>query len=287
MSLGTGFRNLASLLDTLESHGVTVASADVEEVPAGNRITATIEVEIPASESFEISRGTEASNRDATASTAGRSPGDEPTESDESESGEGAEASQKDETERVPCTDPECEETFETERGMKIHRSHMHDLSDDSADREEDEEQDADEDGESGTDSDGRDESESDVDESPSEAEAGGEQAQREANGTALEREAAAVADDPDALADLSLDVDLPDDLTPADVYEAVRDANTVYEVQRHLDLDEDETMSLLSALDLLELVHGRVATKRRRERAKDEIGARILRHADGESAGA
>lgn len=66
--------------------------------------------------------------------------------------------------------------------------------------------------------------------------------------------------------------IDIPGETTLSDVKAAVRSAETLYEVQQALDLEREETLDLLRELDLLELVHGRVATKRRRDELKDGI---------------
>lgn len=75
-------------------------------------------------------------------------------------------------------------------------------------------------------------------------------------------------------------DVDLPDGVELADVKAAVESASTLYEVQRALDVDRERATALLRELGLLELVHGRVATKRRREDLKEEIDQRIRERA-------
>jgi hypothetical protein len=64
--------------------------------------------------------------------------------------------------------------------------------------------------------------------------------------------------------------------VTAADLCEAVDDASTLYDVQKRLELDRETARSVLSEYDLLELVHGRVADKHRREELKDEIDDRL-----------
>jgi hypothetical protein len=56
----------------------------------------------------------------------------------------------------------------------------------------------------------------------------------------------------------------------------ALADASTVYDVQSALDLERDATMNLLSEVELLSVVHGRVATKRDRDEQRAEIDERI-----------
>lgn len=75
---------------------------------------------------------------------------------------------------------------------------------------------------------------------------------------------------------------ELPGDLTVADVRDAVEDGSTLYEVQQALDLDREAARELLSRFDLLELVHGRVATQPDREARKTEIEDRIRANEGG-----
>jgi len=79
------------------------------------------------------------------------------------------------------------------------------------------------------------------------------------------------------ALADLLPDdVAAPDDLTLDEVKAGVEDAETLYDFQQAFDMNRGHARDLLAALDLLELVHGRVATKPEREELKTEIDRRI-----------
>jgi hypothetical protein len=91
--------------------------------------------------------------------------------------------------------------------------------------------------------------------------------------------------DEPDAAT-----TDLPErppgyehlDVTVAEVCDAVHDARTLYEVERTLDLDRETVRGLLSDLDLIDLVTGRMATcdhraaspAEIRNRAQDALGA-------------
>ena len=80
----------------------------------------------------------------------------------------------------------------------------------------------------------------------------------------------------------LPADVTTPADVTFAELKEAVRTADTLYDIQQQFDLERTEARDLLGALDLLELVHGRVATKREREELKAEIDSRIRHNIRG-----
>jgi hypothetical protein len=75
------------------------------------------------------------------------------------------------------------------------------------------------------------------------------------------------------------------DDLLPAAVdgetfVGAVRTADTLYEVQRELGMGREAVQSLLAELDLLDLVHGRVATRSERDVQRAEIERRIVERA-------
>jgi hypothetical protein len=75
-------------------------------------------------------------------------------------------------------------------------------------------------------------------------------------------------------------DLDLPGSVTAGDLQDAVESANTLYDVQRTLDLDPERTRDLLAEYDLLELVSGRAAAVRDREEMKTEIDQRLRRTA-------
>lgn len=79
-----------------------------------------------------------------------------------------------------------------------------------------------------------------------------------------------------DPTPDPSVDVALPGDLTLADLKATVRTSDTLYQASSALDLDRDRTADLLGDLNLLDLVHGRVATKGERDELKADIDARL-----------
>lgn len=58
----------------------------------------------------------------------------------------------------------------------------------------------------------------------------------------------------------------------------AVEGANTLYDVQRRLGLDREQTTSLLSELDLLDLVRGRLETAANRDVRRETIERRLGR---------
>jgi len=85
-----------------------------------------------------------------------------------------------------------------------------------------------------------------------------------------------ATPDSGDVAADIADEVDLPDDLSVVGVTEAVCTAKTLYEVQRELGIDREQTHRLLSELNLLELVHGRVSTVSVQSRSREAVERRI-----------
>jgi len=71
-------------------------------------------------------------------------------------------------------------------------------------------------------------------------------------------------------------DVELPDHLTLADIKTTVQEAQTLYEAQQQLDLDREEACRLLQELNLLDLVHGRAATRDLVNRTIEDINHRL-----------
>ncbi|WP_162224263.1 hypothetical protein [Halorussus salinus] len=82
--------------------------------------------------------------------------------------------------------------------------------------------------------------------------------------------------DSGDVAADIADEVNLPGDLSVVGVTEAVCTAKTLYEVQRELGIDREQTHRLLSELNLLELVHGRVSTVSVQSRTRETVERRI-----------
>lgn len=66
-------------------------------------------------------------------------------------------------------------------------------------------------------------------------------------------------------------------DLPLGDVIDAVAGANTVYEVQRTLDLEREKTTALLRDLELMDLVTGRIETMSDRDQREREIRERLI----------
>ncbi|AUV82369.1 hypothetical protein C2R22_12545 [Salinigranum rubrum] len=254
--------------------------------------------------------------------------------SDDAESAGDAEATDTATTEdAVPCTHPDCDRTFDTARGMKIHRTKAHPLSElvdgereravhrdpdvlarvydehdtfaemtaaldvdvgaqavrkqmirhgihepGAKDEDTTDERTVDSTGEHTEDDGARDQSASaasDVDEMEEVDETDGVEPD-----VGLSSGADAPLDDDTPVADRLPDLDLPGSLSTQDLLTAVEEANTLYDVQRALDLDQKTTRDVLTEYDLLELVSGRVAAVGDREELKAEIGQRIRRTA-------
>ena len=152
MTLSDEYRRLAALIDVLESQGLTVreaAPADTETgdgSPAG-QFTVRLEVDLPerslldrlADDDVAVVEGSDDTDADeSTDGSDGAQSSDTTDGGSEADGGagdSGAEASgNADSTEAVAddvvlCTHPDCNRTFESERGMKIHRTKAHPLS--------------------------------------------------------------------------------------------------------------------------------------------------------------
>lgn len=87
-------------------------------------------------------------------------------------------------------------------------------------------------------------------------------------------------SDDPmETISDEQLVADgigLPEDIQIEDVADAVVDSMTVFEVQRHLGLEQQRARDLLEQLNLLELVMRRIAGNPEREVTYEEVATRI-----------
>lgn len=70
--------------------------------------------------------------------------------------------------------------------------------------------------------------------------------------------------------------VKLPEGVEVADMAAAVVESSAIFQVQRRLDLDRQQTVDLLEALDLLDLVLHRVADESKREMSYEQVATRI-----------
>jgi hypothetical protein len=70
--------------------------------------------------------------------------------------------------------------------------------------------------------------------------------------------------------------IGLPDGVRIEDIAEAVTASSTVYDVQRRLDLEGEQTWELLQQLDLLELLVGRIRDGRERSISYESVTGRI-----------
>jgi len=77
-------------------------------------------------------------------------------------------------------------------------------------------------------------------------------------------------------LEEQSTEIELPPGLSIEQVKETVHNSKTLLEVQNNLNLDREEAQQLLQDLNLLDLVHGRIATRDRKDQTLDEINRRV-----------
>jgi hypothetical protein len=296
MTLSSGLRRLATVVDELERANVRVHDAAVEP-DAGDegRVHATVALSFPVDsepagteigiedgdrepETTRLDLGSEAADGEAANGDAPASKGATAITAtlDRTESGR---------DEAIECPEPDCDATFESEPGMKVHRTKVH-LS-----------------------------GATDADTPPAYRDPERLAAVYAAEDTFPEMRDALGADvsaqtvrrhmirhgihDPEAVPDedergrvesddesvgdevtvqevVAADIAVPTGLQLDDLRAVVEAADTLYDVQQSFDIDRETARDLLAAFDLLELVHGRVATKRERDELKAEIDRRI-----------
>lgn len=252
MSHSDHLRRLADLVDALEAADVPVESVSLAFEDGEARVDLTVDVgDADASVLRSAMEGHEPAGRgEADPASAGAPGPDTATgrEGDEpAADGDGRDAeSAGDAGPTYPCEHHDCDSVFGTEHGMKVHYGRMH--GDDA-----------------GTD----------------DAEAPTEDA------TAPAEDPDAPTDDPGASDPDQPLADVPSvaGIEAVEVKAAVEDADTLHEVATALELDREAAGELLAGLDLLELVHGRVATKRSRDERKAEIADRLRENLDREPA--
>ncbi|WP_246982945.1 hypothetical protein [Halorientalis marina] len=300
MTLSSGLRRLADVVDELERADVEVRDATIDSDSAGDRVDATVELSIavePAVQGTDITvDGTledpegsvpdpdgSAEDEAGAADTGTGSTDVEPAPDSEPAAVSDAETNDDG---VVECPEPDCAATFESEPGMKVHRTKVH--------------RSAAENGEDGPPAYRDPEQLTSVYESEDtfpamrdalDADVSAQTVRRhmirhgihdpvtgEASADeSADEETPSVLTDGAALQDLvPADLSLPDDLRLGDLRDCVETADTLYDVQQRFDLDRESARELLAAFDLLELVHGRVATKHERDQSKDEIDRRI-----------
>lgn len=312
MTIGRGFRRLADLIDSIEATNVEITDVTVPDGEDDGALLADIRVRIPPDGNGSVGIVETTNASDETASelvdeTASESvdettgpptnrgvdgPTDEPTaHSTNGATDERRNGSEDDPDDRtleattdadtgtdgqVACRAGDCEEVFDTEHGMKIHHTKTHGLSPDSevpAYRDPDALREVYAEYDSFTemtDALG-------VDVAPQTVRRNMiKHGIHDPNAPDDDREDDPETGEADPPAVPDSDVDLPGGTTLEDVKAAVASADTLYEVQQALDLERDRATALLRELGLLELVHGRVATKRRRDDLKDEIDERL-----------
>ncbi|PSP40227.1 hypothetical protein BRC63_05975 [Halobacteriales archaeon QH_10_70_21] len=345
MELGDALRNLADLVDRIDGADADVVEANPESFTDDGSLIANVRVRLPPDRNVDVGRTEQA--LETTPETDDPAPGEggggtETTEetsqadgADEESTGSrsagtGAATNETEPVEEstddddVECTHEGCSSTFDTEHGMRIHRSKAHDSGGPERDadrlRQVYERHDSFEamrealdvdvsaqtvrrwmmdegihvtnGGSNGGNPDETAAEGSSPDDVGSAAEQGVTEAEPDDGAgsppvgadaePAGEREDEAAPRNPagqgsDTSPELpEVDASLPEGVTAADLCEAVDDASTLYDVQKRLELDRETARSVLSEYDLLELVHGRVADKHRREELKDEIDDRL-----------
>lgn len=334
MEVGDSLRNLADVVDEIEGTSAEVVEATPNGFETGEFV-ADIRVRIPADPSAEIGSSQsatdsglatdeDAADRDTDETTTPDDSsirdrrGDEPTDvttegnagtkdgasisgSASSDSPENDDAATEGSA-PVVCNVEGCDADFDSEHGMRIHRTKTHGPAGPDYDREVLREVYDSHDSfgdmrealgvevsaqsvrrwmmDRGIHDPGNsspaDEGTSDGD--PTDEETAGGKPAAGTNGT----EPSAVPED--ASADRTrlpaVDDSLPEGVTATTLREAVEGADTLYDVQTDLDVDRGTARDLLSEYDLLELVHGRVADRRRREELKEEIDDRLKANA-------
>lgn len=347
MTVSRGFRRLASVLEDLETDGLDVVDVAVpaeHSTDGADRLVADLTIAIPIDDASADETTISVAQAEPPAAeppatsepstvraTVSETLDPAPAVDDEGAASEPAavvtetvEEAADESDAGVPCPHPGCDERFDSEPGMKIHRTKVHagdggdgddetpthrnpealrtayeehdtfvemrdalgvDVSAQTVRRQlikhgiHDPETAAAEDG-GDDDSDANDDDSSDR---TADASAEDDPAGQEATDAAPEPEDRLAGVDLAAV--LPADVDAPADVTIADLRDCVESADTLYDVQRTFDVDRPTAQSVLDALDLLELVHGRVATRFEREELKEEIDARIATNLDGASA--
>lgn len=363
MELGDALRNLADLVDGIDGTDADVVEANPESFTDDGSLIATVRVRLPPDGNVDVGRTEQAV--ETTPETGDPAPGeggggtetieetpqadgaDEESAGSSSGAGTGAATNETEPVEEpadddaVECTRDGCSSTFDTEHGMRIHRSKAHDSGgpERDADRlrevyerhdsfaamrealdadvsaqtvrrwmmdegihvtnggsdgasagapeaegpEPDDVGSAAEQGETETEpDDGEDngpgetsvETESDDGAGSRSVGADAESAGETDDEAAPRNPAGQGSDTSPELSEV--DASLPEGVTAAGLCEAVDEASTLYDVQKRLELDRETTRTVLSEYDLLELVHGRVADKHRREELKDEIDDRL-----------
>lgn len=347
MDISGGFRQLAAVVESLEADGVEVhdvSIADEEPAVTDGRLRVSVDVSVPAA-SATGGEGTvaELNEQDDPTDTGNPTDREEPVESapsdgadDDVHRSDGGAQTADPATASVACTHPDCDQTFDSEPGMKVHRTKVHGGEADEGepayrdperlreayeahdsfpamrdalgvsvsaqtvrrhaikhgihDQEVDSEVDTDdefeaddevetEDGTSAntTPDETGDESKT-ADGSSLEASEGSDSPADAEDDPAMPDEDALIADGSSLADAVPEGVSVPDGITLRELRAGVKTADTLYDVQKEFGTDRETARDLLSAFDLLDLVHGRVATKRERDERKSEVDRRIRR---------
>lgn len=339
MTLSHGLRRLATVLEHLESNGIAVhdvATGDDEAdgltvdltvtVPLDRPFPATVTDDERADAPESDTAGAEESETsdgvirervlDPIAVRADATNGATPVQSDAEADGDEAveTTSPADESASdavVDCPAADCDATFETDHGMKIHRTKVHgdddaETADAPAYRDPDRlrevfdacdsftemraaletdvstqtvrrqmiAHDIYEPGASGAGSSSSSSGDGDETEADRAADPSDERVGEESEEPTTERDADDEASEDDESADDELElsaIELPEGVTVADLRSGVSGAQTLYDVQQRFDLEREAAMGLLERYDLLDVVHGRVSDRDRRKQVDAE----------------
>ncbi len=340
MTISAGFRQLAAVLEEVQANGLDVLDVTTTDDDENRRLLVDLTVAVPlgGSEPSAVDDETSGTTDDAGDATddptterdgAATRPDPEPDDAraevldalpvtDEATNGaavpepapkadEGDDSPEEPEAaddDAVTCPVADCDATFESDHGMKIHRTKVHGDETDGSDpatpayRDPDRLREVYDDCDSFTEM--REALETDVSAQTVRRQMiahgiyepdCGEGSSGDGDREICDEGEADASDDPSTESTSGDDpseerseletIELPEGVTVADLKAGVCGAKTLYDVQQRFDLDREEAMQLLERYELLEVVHGRVSDRdRRKEVDEDEITRRILEHA-------
>ena len=314
MTLSSGLRRLAAVVDELERADIDVRDASIDPASAETgHVHATVELSVPmepAATTIAVDgSGQTVPDPDGSSGDRHQVAADADTAGASASNGDDREESSVAITatvdpeptangDAIPCPEPDCDATFASEPGMKVHRTKVH-LSgvagEDGPPAYRDPDRLAAVYESENTFPEMRDALDADVsaqtvrrhmirhgihdpdDPTPTQQPAADGEASTDAAQADADDDAADGTTDGRAVADfVDADLAIPADLDLGTLGQCVEAADTLYDVQQRFGIDRETARELLAAFDLLELVHGRVATKHERDRLKDEIDRRI-----------
>lgn len=313
MSLSTIHRRLADLIDEIEASGVRVVDATPSGTGDDGTVTAELAVELPVAEDATGAPGEASASSTAAMAARPARPvsadeiddtsgdtADERASGDDSDGERGSDVArpgdesadptagdEADDDTPVACKHPDCDVTFETTHGMKIHYTKVHVGSDADMPAYRDPERLRAAYETHDTLSDVRDALDADVavttirrhllehgihdpdtaDDAPSTG---------DEDGSSPESADAEASGDEPATDVFDADTEVAPGVTVGEFREALHGAATVSGVERALHLDREATVDLLQEYDLLDVVGGRVANKPDRESVCSAVDDRL-----------